>query len=89
MSNLRNGEREEQSSAAHIGPAPTHPLPPSAPAPAPGGEGLSREELELLAAAEEAMSGEGGTCERCDESMSLAEPVVNYEGRLWHPSCFV
>ena len=39
-----------------------------------------------------AMAGLGETgdiCEQCQEPLTIAEPVVNFQGRLWHPSCFV
>ena len=51
------------------------------------GVGLTGDKAEMVAGG--ALTGEGGYCEQCGDPLSVAEPIVNYEGRLWHPSCFV
>ena len=51
--------------------------------------GLVGDKAEPLVTGGGELTGEGGVCEHCGDPLSVAEPVVNYEGRLWHPSCFV
>ena len=81
MNNLRNGETDWRShgSASQISSTSDHHS---------SGMGLTGEGEELLVAGDQ-LTGEGGICEQCGEPMCIAEPIVNYEGRLWHPSCFV
>ena len=81
MSNpQRNGEADGRShgSASQINSTSDHAT----------GVGLTSEKAEPLVAGGE-LTGEAGVCEHCGDPLSIAEPVVNYEGRLWHPSCFV
>ncbi len=83
MSNaVRNGDADGPSREGSASQQPT-------PAPAPGAGAPLHAPAVGADEGGAPLTGEGGNCEHCEEPMSLAEPVVNYEGRLWHPSCFV